>query len=289
MPDVHLVSADGLPRIDDDLETPELARTLQELGCDARIVAWTDTSVDWRAAPVTVVRSTWDYTGQRDRFCAWADATAMQTSLWNPAEVLRWNSHKGYLRDLVDAGVAVVPTRHLLAGTSDDPVAVAAAQGWDTALVKPAVSAGAKDTWVLQPGDDASARDARALAAGADVLVQPFLPQIATDGEWTVLVIDGEPLLARRKLPKPGDFRVQEHLGGSTAAVPLDDELASVGRAIVDAAMRLTGADLLYARVDLVRIDGALRLMELELVEPFFYLYEANEYRAVAEAILRRR
>jgi hypothetical protein len=61
---------------------------------------------------------------------------------------------------------------------------------------------------------------------------------------------------------------VQEHVGGRTQpAAAADDE-----RALADAALACLGEAPLYARVDLVRIEGRPHLSELELIEPSLYL-----------------
>ncbi|MGA9524362.1 MAG: hypothetical protein WBV82_23100 [Myxococcaceae bacterium] len=91
-----------------------------------------------------------------------------------------------------------------------------------------------------------------------DVLVQRYLPEITTEGEWSFVFFDGRFSHAVRKRPKPGDFRVQMDHGGTVAPeVPSE--------AIVDDASRVIAAlparaD--YARVDGVDVKGRLLLME---------------------------
>ena len=100
------------------------------------------------------------------------------------------------------------------------------------------------------------------------MLVQPFVPEVAT-GETSVIVIEGEPTHAVRKVPADGDFRVQYHHGGTEHLhEPTGAELA-----LASQAMTAAGARLLYARVDMVTPAGAdPQLMELELIEPFLFL-----------------
>ena len=60
--------------------------------------------------------------------------------------------------------------------------------------------------------------------------------------------------------------------GGSSRPVPLDPGRAGVAEhAVLTVAERL-GADLSYARVDLMEWDGAWVVSELELIEPGLYL-----------------
>ncbi len=46
-------------------------------------------------------------------------------------------------------------------------------------------------------------------------LVQPFQPEIQTEGEWSLIFIDGEYSHAVLKRPAAGDYRVQNDFGGS--------------------------------------------------------------------------
>jgi hypothetical protein len=58
----------------------------------------------------TVIRSTWDYIHDLPRFLDWADEVERAATLWNPARIVRWNAHKGYLAELARAGHPVTPT-----------------------------------------------------------------------------------------------------------------------------------------------------------------------------------
>jgi hypothetical protein len=106
-------------------------------------------------------------------------------------------------------------------------------------------------------------------------------PDIEAGGELSLIYLGGAFSHAIRKRPQPGDFRVQpEYDGIITPHHPRPDEFAAA-----EAALRAAGADLLYARVDLVRMpDGAPVLMEIELVEPDLYL----EHHSAAAATFAR-
>ncbi len=70
------------------------------------------------------------------------------------------------------------------------------------------------------------------------------------------------------KRPTVGEWRVQSDFGGSAVRVPVTAEHE---RAVSSVLGAVDGAPT-YARVDLVAIDGALHLMELELIEPELFL-----------------
>jgi hypothetical protein len=99
-------------------------------------------------------------------------------------------------------------------------------------------------------------------------MIQPFLPAAAEEGEYAYVFLGGAFSHAALKVPAPGDYRVQSLYGGTERAHRPSAAEAARARAVLEAA----GGPLLHARVDLVRgNDGALVLMELELVEPYLY------------------
>ena len=263
-PLVLVVTGSDLPIADP--ESPLLAGALAGLGCEARVVAWDDPGVDWAAATVALVRSTWDYTQRVDAFLAWADGVDAVSTLLNPPAVLRWNAHKAYLAELAAAGVPTVPTELVRAG-ADLAAALARLDGGHGVVVKPAVSASAFGT-----SRHASGRDAlpalEALVAEGDALVQPYEPGVA-DGERSLVFLDGALSHAVVKVPAAGDFRVHEFYGGTTSVW----EPTPAERDVAQAALESAPAEhpLLYARVDLVGGPAAPRVMELELIEPFLF------------------
>ena len=110
----------------------------------------------------------------------------------------------------------MVPTVYLDGDEPDALPALLAARGWDTAVVKPVLSASAHDTVLVGPGDAGAV--ARTMAAGGirdPVMVQPFVEEIRSRGEWSLVFIDGTFTHAALKRPAAGDFRVQPRFGGT--------------------------------------------------------------------------
>lgn len=273
-----------------------LEAALVAAGVDYEWAVWDDDAIDWSRFAAVLIRTTWDYTARVDAFRAWARRVEAVTPLWNPAAVVAWNSHKRYLLDLADAGVAVVPTLHVAAADPiPDLAACRARPGWTDLVVKPAEAVGSDglSRWRADVPDGEVAEAVRALqAAGQDVLVQPFLPAIATGGETSVVFVDGEPSHAIVKVPAEGDIRSQPEHGGRLSAVsPTGDQIA-LGRTALAAAASQAGVRpdaLVYARVDCVDHDGLPLLMELELIEPDLFVgFEAGAADRVAGAVAQR-
>jgi hypothetical protein len=187
----------------------------------------------------------------------------------NPVKTLRWNTDKDYLFDLEAAGVPIVPTLESAALTNDDLDAARSQFGAQRLVIKPAISGGADGTYLLGPGDaipfDVLERE---------MLIQPLMPAIASDGEFSLFHFAGQFSHAILKKPASGDFRVQEQFGGHEVSVVAPTDALALAEAAIAAAPSLP----LYARSDIVRDeDGRCRLMELELIEPSLFLEHAPD------------
>lgn len=245
--------------------THHLPEAFATRGVDARWVVWDDPAVDW-ASGLVAVRSTWDYEWRRSEFLAWARSLPW---VLNGADVFEWNTDKGYLADLIDSGLPVVPTV-TVDGEEGLPTAIAAV---GRAVVKPRVGAGGRGLVVFdfEPGGIPDL-DESELGPGPWV-VQPLIESVRTEGEASVFVLDGQVVSQAQKRPARGEIRVQEEYGGHSVAVPLTDEAAGLARRAVAAAETRLGRSLDYARVDAMRLaDGNLVISELELTEPGLYL-----------------
>ena len=187
----------------------------------------------------------------------------------NPVPVLRWNSDKAYLAELAAKGVAVVPTVEVAALDEISLTDARAQLDADEVVIKPAISGGADGTHRLA-ADDAIPADAR----GQRRLVQPLMPGILTEGEYSLFFFTGNFSHAIVKRPAAGDFRVQEQFGGRETAW----EAIPAAQALATAALAAAPAPPVYARVDMVGdATGKLHIMELELIEPSLFLHHAAD------------
>lgn len=283
--DVALATCSKVPNLapDDRL----LLIALHKRGLTAAPVVWDVQDFDWSRVRLCVLRSTWDYSTRREAFLSWAESVAAVTQLWNPIEIVRWNTHKSYLRSLAERGVRVVPTVWLDAGSRTNLAELMSARGWTDAVVKPAVSASARNTIRVSTHSSTAAQaHLDRLLAVEDAMVQPFLSAVESEGELSVIFIEDEFSHAVSKRPSAGDYRVQDDFGGRDACVaPTHAELR-----FAEQTLRAARYDTLYARVDIIRgEDNALYLVELELVEPSLFLNHSPEsVRRLANSIRAR-
>ena len=271
MPLVLLATSSGWP--DGEPGAPALDAALAARGLDAQWVCWDDAAVDWGAADLVAVRSTWDYMQRHEEFVAWARRIAGRTRLLNGPEVFAWNVDKSYLTGL-GGWLAVVPTR--TAATLEE--LAAGVREFGVAVVKPRVGASGVGVLVVDDPTDprlgTEVKDHPELPPGRGPwVVQPLVPSVRTEGETSVFVLGGVPVSQVDKLPAGGEIRVHEHFGGSSRPVPLRDEAAELALAATAAVDRVLGAPLDYARVDMMRLPGGtLAVSELEVTEPGLYL-----------------
>ncbi|HKS30196.1 MAG TPA: hypothetical protein VJS44_20395 [Pyrinomonadaceae bacterium] len=279
---VAFVTYAELPLLYDDDRLA--ASLLRERGVEVEAVLWDSVEVDWEKFDAVVLRSCWEYHLRTEEFMGWITLMEQRGApMWNPASVVRENADKRYLRKLESEGVRVVPTVWLERGDRFNLCEILKAQGWEQAVIKPVVSMSAYKTWITNPeraGTDTA--EVRELLSSSGVMIQRFLREIRTGGEWSFIFFMKEYSHAVLKLPKRGDFRVQQDFGGHVSVSTPPERLIAAAQGIV----RSVKEPLLYARVDAVEVGGELTLMELELIDPvLFFGHSAEAPGRFADAI----
>jgi glutathione synthase/RimK-type ligase-like ATP-grasp enzyme len=221
--------------------------------------------------------------GYHLRYSQWLnfldDLQAKGLPVVNPPELLRWNSDKIYLKELGAKGIPSVQTIEAEALEDADLEYAADRFGSPELVIKPPISGGAFGTHRIRVGDPIPHTE-----RGQRMMIQPFLPSIATEGEYAIILFGGTYSHTVVKRPKSGDFRVQPHLGGSTETC----DPPAGGVELAQAALAAAPAAATYARVDIVRGPAEeLQIMELELIEPALFLDVAPHGKdAFADAII---
>jgi glutathione synthase/RimK-type ligase-like ATP-grasp enzyme len=251
--------------IDDHLAVAPLAKR----GWQVETLPWDRPGVDWRRYQLVVVRSTWDYQHHPDRFLdVLATIEHSGVRLENGSEIARWNMPKTYLRDLAARGIEIVPTFWRDRLSAGELLPLFEELRSDEAVIKPVMSATAQGAWRLDRSlVESLSAEIEAYFSKRPLMLQPFERGIVEEGEYSMIYLNGQHSHSILKVPKRGDFRVQEEHGSEIVPITPEPALRAAG----DAAIAAIGRKLLYARVDLVRNGDTFRVMELELVEPALY------------------
>jgi hypothetical protein len=253
--------------IDIDLAFPPMAA----LGWQIDAVAWRKENPAWDQYDAVYIGVPWDYPQDPEKFLALlGEIDRSRAILVNDLALVRWTLAKTYLRDLESKGAGIVPSLWPDAMTADVLDNAFESHGADRIVVKPVVNTGAADTYLLDRGQAvARMSELQEKFRGRPFIVQSFIENVLTDGEYSLFYFNNVLSHATVKVPKPGDFRVQEEYGADLKPIDPDRELRRTG----DRVMSLVRPTPVYARADFVRgPDGRYLVMELELIEPSMYL-----------------
>ncbi len=249
----------------------KITPAFKELDMDVEIMPWRKAAEMAENFDAILPLFVWDYfEGNEEAFITEMAKASQKTQLFNDFDILKWNANKSYLDELDGSGAPVIQTIYLERVTEAGIAKAFETLESDKIVIKPDVGGGAWRQVLYTQGTPFPDKD-ELPPEGA--MVQAFLPSVQSEGEYSFLYFGGHFSHGVLKKPKSGDYRIQSLYGGTEETyVPTSEERASA-RLILDA-LDFTP---LYARVDLLRgTDGALRLIELELLEPYLYLPHAE-------------
>jgi glutathione synthase/RimK-type ligase-like ATP-grasp enzyme len=271
-------------------EDLKLIQFLKAKGLNIKEEIWDDPGVDWHEYDMAILKSPWDYFDKIEIFYAWLHKIRdLGLPLLNPVDIVLWNADKHYLKDIANAGLSVTPTLFIEKGESPDLISYFEAFNTDKLIIKPCISGGSKNTFKFTKKDlDELSPKVTTLVKNEGYMVQPFLAEVGHQGEWSFLFFNGKFSHSLLKKAKPGDFRVQHYLGGSIHPGSAPEHLLKSAKEYV----KRFAPECLYARVDGLEINGEFTLMELELIEPFLFMFTntdsyENYYQALKELMVK--
>lgn len=259
-------------------EVPQLERVSRDLivaagsaqGVQFDVRYWDDMSLANDGYDAAIIRTCWDYHHRLSEFLEALDSHQRAgLPVHNTPDVVRWNSRKTYLKEL---GAAAIET--LWVDKADAATIARAFDALDAAeiVVKPQVGAGSRETVRLKRNAWSEADLIEAPREAA--MIQPFLRAIETEGERSLFWFGGEFSHAIQKIPNAGDWLA--NIPGRTHF--RTDPPPAAAMEAAEAARACAPKDLLYVRIDLVLgDDGRWRVIEIEAIEPYFFLDFAPE------------
>lgn len=249
-----------------------LESILEEIGVPFKFEIWSDPKVDWSSYTCILIKSPWDYFDRYVEFQKWCQKIiALGIPVFNDLETVLWNADKWYLKDIQEKGLSIVPTVFVRKGEQPQLGKFFEDFGTDRLIVKPTVSGGAKNTIKMHVASWQKEEEmVLDWMSEGDYMVQPFVEEIENEGEYSYIFFEGKFSHAVLKSPQKGEFRVQHFFGGKIQAIqPNAEELQ-----VVQSYIQNFAANTLYARVDGVWSKGKFLLMELELIEPYLFLFK---------------
>lgn len=265
--------------LDPDAEL--LLDALSDVGIEGSMCVWDDQAINWAQYELTVIRSTWDYTRDREGYLIWARGIER---LLNPYAIIEYSTDKHYLKDLAARSHRIVPSTFCDVGE----VPEFPEGGF---VVKPTVGAGSIDAEKFDHDEHerAGAHVRRLHASGRDAMIQPYVSSIDDDGERALVFIDGHFSHAMTKgamLNTVADERDALFRREQMSLASAEPDAVAFAESVLDEAMF---RGILYGRVDLVKMAEGWAIMELELVEPSLFLaYDDEAPQRLAEAIRLR-
>jgi glutathione synthase/RimK-type ligase-like ATP-grasp enzyme len=237
-------------------------------GIQAEPLVWNRPDLDWNQFDLALIRSTWDYLDEQDQFLqVLAEIESSSCKLFNPLAAIQWNIDKHYLFDLEKWGLHIIPTIRASDLETHSQLSLFGASQIQTLVLKPTVGLGGSHSYrvPVEKLFDTLAQ-LRAEQPNREYLLQPFIDSIIDEGEWSFIYFDRKLSHVLLKQPAPNDYRVQGIYGGTVQlAEPSSEEIRQADHVIAHLPF-----DVLYARLDFVRVEGHLAIIEIELIEPIF-------------------
>ncbi len=246
-----------------------LDKPLTDLGWSVEHISWHKKDVDWNQFYAVIIRSTWDYQEDADAFMrVLEEIEKSKAILLNSLAIVQWNINKNYLREVESKGAKIIPTIWLERFNFNSVQSYFDYFDTKQIVIKPTISANSDNTfWLKKNSFDQNKKLLKTSLKNRQLMVQPFVPAIIEQGEYSLFYFANQYSHCILKTPKSGDFRVQEEHGGHLQSITPSKDLLTAAQK----ALQTIPEKVLYARIDLVQHQGEYQLMEIELIEPSLY------------------
>jgi glutathione synthase/RimK-type ligase-like ATP-grasp enzyme len=262
-----------------------LVTALRQRGNTVKPVIWGEDVPKLKDFDLLVMRSPWDYMDsdeKRNHFVQWLkQLKANDIPVENDTELMLWLIDKHYLQDFANVGIPVIPTVYAEQG---HPVKLSPLlQKYQKLIIKPCISAAGRGLEFIR--NKAQAKRFQPIFDGLvqekSYMIQPFMPEIQSNGEWSLVLLNGKYSHSVHKAPKKGDIMVHAERGGSLAFKEAGDTLKQYAEQAVSKIEQAFGQRNpdksvkqlpLYMRVDVIDTANGPLMVECEGVEPELFI-----------------
>ena len=264
-----------------------VVNALKNVGLTVIRKSWDDPVFNWKSAKSLLFRTTWDYFDRFAEFSKWLNYVSKHAKLFNSEKLIRWNLDKHYLIHLQEKGTHIAPTYFIEQGESRTLLEIINHTKWYDSVLKPCISGAARHTYRIDHKNYTKYEEIYAsLLKNESLMLQPFQKAVMTEGEISLMVINGKYTHAILKKAKPGDFRVQDDFGGTVHDYKPTREMIKMAEIAVANCIEKP----MYARVDVFRDnEDTWAVSELELVEPeLWFRYNPLAAVKLASALVKQ-
>ncbi|MEW5822103.1 MAG: hypothetical protein AB1782_18055 [Cyanobacteriota bacterium] len=242
---------------------------------------------------ILIVRSPWDYMDNaenRELFLNWIEFLQFSNiKLENKPQLIRWLYDKHYLRDFEANNILIVPTNYIEKGQKVNLESFYKFLG--PFVIKPSIAAAGEGLKFIKKEEEAIdyQDEFNNLASTRSYIIQAFIPEIATNGEWSLIFIDGKYSHSIHKTPMEGEILVHAEAGGGLQFIEPSDIVINTAVNMYDKIIKAFRETMyfevdkindewvpLYLRIDVIETSKGILLSECEGVEPELF-FRANQ------------
>jgi len=243
---------------------------MNALGWDVSFIPWDLSNVNWDEYDIVLIRSTWDYQSRIQEFLKVLESIDKSKSLLiNPLPIIHQNIEKTYLIELEAKGIDTIPSIFQKKFSSKEIMQSFSKFNCDKIIIKPVVGANA-DNIILGSKFEIKSQlnEIQEVYSELPHIIQPFLNSVLKEGEFSLMYFNKKFSHALLKIPKEGDFRVQEEHGGK---INLIKKVPKEIQNLSDKVMKVLPKNCFYSRIDILLMHGEPKVIEVELIEPSLY------------------
>lgn len=276
---------------DDQLTLP----FFKNINFDIFPLVWTDINLSTESIALKmlqefdaiIIRSPWDYHKYFTEFLSFLKfCDKNKIKVFNPINVLLWNLDKHYLDEFELNQIPTIPTVWTNPHSSIS-IIQSLIEKYETIIFKPSISAGSANTFKLDKNNfSKNISIISEVMTQKKCMLQPYLNEIETEGELSLIYFEGKFSHAIVKKPKKGDFRTQDKFGGSIQTIVPSNSILAISNKTIHFIQNKFNTTLLYARIDLVKWKKNWVIIEAEVVEPQLYFqYDESSLKRFVQAV----